>query len=140
MPLKFLFSQAGLASSFSSAKNNLNFIDALILWINLYKSYSLFLFLAILNLLNIIIIFVKKHSIFDKIFNIICLLIIFFSLIYFSLGNKANISFNYFQAIYAVIFFQLLFFLKNIFDYRFFNRLQFKLLIIIAKKEQIVRF
>jgi hypothetical protein len=131
MPLKFLFSQAGLASSFSSAKNNLSFIDALILWINLYKSYSLFLFLAILNLLNIIIIFVKKHSIFDKIFNIICLIIIFFSLLYFSLGNKANISFNYFQAIYAVIFFQLLFFLKNIFDYRFFNRLQFKLLIII---------
>jgi len=131
MPFKFLFAQTGLALSFSAVKNNLNFIDALTLWINLYKSNPLFLFLMILNLLNIIIIFVKKHSIFDKIFNIICLMIIFFSLLYFSLGNKATINFNYFQAIYAVIFFQLLFFLKNIFDYRFFNRFQFKLLIII---------
>jgi hypothetical protein len=131
MPIKFLSAQNGLALSFSAAKNNLNFLDALILWTNLYKSNPLFSFLTILNLLNVIIIFVKKHSIFDKIFNIICLIIILFSLLYFSLGNKANISFNYFQAIYAVIFFQLLFFLKNIFDYRFFNRFQFKLLIII---------
>jgi|688.fasta_scaffold73659_3 hypothetical protein len=131
MPLKFIFLQGALALSFSSAKNNINFTDALILWINLYKSHPLFLFLIILNLLNIIIIFVKKHLIFDKILNIIFLLIIFFSLIYFSVGNKANISFDYFQAIYAVIFFQLLFFLKNVFDNRFFNKSQLKILIII---------
>jgi len=130
-PFKFLSSQEELAMSFSAAKNNINFIDALILWTNSYKSNPLFSFLTILNLLNIIIIFVKKRSTFDIIFNIICLLIIFFSLLYFSLGNKANINFNYFQAIYNVIFFQLLFFLKNIFDFRLFNKIQLKLLMII---------
>jgi len=110
MPFKFLFSQISLASSFSIAKSNLNFFDALILWINLYRSNFFFLFLIILNLLNIIILFLKKHSFFDRIINFIFLLIILFSLIYFSIGNKANISFIYFEAIYPVIILQLIFF------------------------------
>ena len=42
MPIKFLSAQNGLALSFSAAKNNLNFLDALILWTNLYKSNPLF--------------------------------------------------------------------------------------------------
>jgi hypothetical protein len=130
MPFKFLFSQGALVLSFSTGKNNLSFLDALILWVNLYKNYYLFLFCTIFNLLNIIIIFTKKHSIFDKIFNLILMLIIFFSFFYFSIGNKANISFTYFQAIYPVIIFQLLFFFKNIFDYKFFNSPQFKFLLI----------
>ena len=130
MPLKFLFSQGALAFSLSNVKNNLNFLDSLILWINLYKSYSLFLILMIFNLLNIIFIFTKKYSIFDKIFNLNFLLIIFFTFFYFSVGNKANISFNYYQALYPVIIFQLIFFLKTLFDYNYFNKYQFKFLLI----------
>ena len=130
MPLKFLFSQGALALSFSTAKNNLNFLDALILWANVYKSNSFFLLSVILNVLSIIIIFTKKYSIFLKVFNFIFLLIITFSLLYFSIGNRARIDFIYFQAIYPVVFFQLLLFLKIIFDYSFFNRPQFKFLLI----------
>lgn len=130
MPFKFLFSQGALALSFSSTKNNLNFLDALILWINLYKSNYFFLSLAIFNLLNIIIILLKKYSSFDKIINFIFLQIILFSLIYFSIGNKANISFIYFEAIYPVIILQLIFFLKTFFNSSFFNKYQFKFLMI----------
>jgi hypothetical protein len=130
MPFKFIFSQGQLALSFSTAKNNLNFFDALTLWVSLYKSNSFFLLTIILNLLSIIIIFLKKNSIFVKIFNFILLLIITFTLLYFSIGNKANISFIYFQAIYPVVFFQLLLFLKIIFGYRFFTEKQFKFFLI----------
>ncbi len=127
MPLKFLSAQNDLALSFSNPKNNLNFLGVLTLWTNLYKSNTLFLLSIILNLLNIIIIFLNKHSSFDKIFNFICLLIIAFTLLSFSIGNKANISIVYFQSIYPVIFFQLLLFLKIIFRYNFFSRIQFKI-------------
>jgi hypothetical protein len=130
MPFKFFSSQGALAVALSTAKNNLNFLDALTLWANLYISNSFFLLSIILNVLSLIVIFIKKKSIFFKIFNFIFLLIIIFTLLFFSLGNKSNISFAYFQAIYPVVFFQLLLFLKIIFDYSFFNKLQFKLLLI----------
>ena len=130
MPFKFLQWQGGLALALSSAKNNLNYLDALILWVNLYKSNLLFLFLIIFNLLNIIIIYLKKHSFFDKIINLIFLLIILFTLIYFCIGNKANISFTYFEAIYPIIIFQLIFFLKTFSNYSFFNEYQFRFIII----------
>jgi hypothetical protein len=132
MPFKFFFSQTELASSFSTAKNNLNFLDALTLWLNLYKSNSFFLISIFLNVLSIIIIFFKNKSFFLKIFSFFLLLIIIFTLLYFSVGNKANISFIYFQAIYSVVFFQLLLFLKIIFDYSFFTKIQFKIFLIFS--------
>jgi hypothetical protein len=107
---------------------NVNFFDVVILWVNLYKSSPLFLFSMIINILNIIIIFQKKHSSAEKIFNVMLLLIIASTIFYFSTGNSNNVSLYHFQAIYSIIILQLLFFFKTIFDLSFFNKVQFKIL------------
>jgi hypothetical protein len=129
MPYKFLISQISLGTGFAVG-TNLDFLDAFILWVNVYKSSSLFLFSMIFNLLNVIIISGKKNSSFEKNFNFLLFLIIIFTIFYFSIGNKNNIQFAYYQAIYAIIILQLLLFLKTIFDLSFFNKIQFKALLI----------
>jgi hypothetical protein len=129
MPFRFFNSQIFIATEMT-VKDNLGFLDTFILWVNLYKSSSLFLFSMIFNILNIIIIFQKKHSSIEKIFNFTLFLIIVFTIFYFSIGNKNNISFYHYQAIYPIIFLQLLLFLKTIFNLSFFNQMQLKILLI----------
>ena len=129
MPFNFFISQISLGTGFT-VNTNLNFLDTFILWVNVYKSSSLFLFSTILNILNIIIIFQKKNSTIEKIFNFTLFLIVVFTIFYFSIGNKNNIGFNYYQAIYPIIILQLLLFLKTISDLSFFNKIQLKILFI----------
>ena len=128
-PFKFFYSQIFIGTEMTK-NTNLNFFDTFILWVNLYKSSPFFLFSMILNILNIIIIIQKKNSNVEKIFNFTLFLIIVSTIFYFSFGNKTNINFYHYEAIYPIIILQLLLFLKTILDLSFFNKIQFKILLV----------
>jgi len=72
----------------------------------------------------------KKNSNVEKIFNFTLFLIIVSTIFYFSFGNKTNIGLYHYEAIYPIIILQLLLFLKTILDLSFFNKIQFKILLI----------
>ena len=125
-PLKFLASQVGLSTSFASGAN-VNFLNSMLAWINLFKSSYYFLIPFTLSLINFFIIFfIRKEYIFEKVFNLILILSVILTIIFFAIANKLNIDFNYFQVIIPIAFIQLLLFLKIIFQFNFATQMKFR--------------
>ena len=114
--MKFYGSQFDLSKSFSTinntGKDTITFVK---LWIGLYKSEPFLIIPFYCSIINLFILLILKKKNLSKIYlNLLLLLCIITTIIFFAKVNQANISLRYYQVTIPLIFLQMLLFLDTL--------------------------